>query len=68
MIEPDFGQPRFLTEHPLKLLLKGDFVKVPILAGVTKDEFGALAYGLYNLYIPIDHICFSYSWLLYFSF
>ena len=57
MIEADFGQPRFLTEHPLKSLLKGDFVKVPVLAGVTKDEFGALAYGVYNLCTSMDHIC-----------
>lgn len=39
VVEPDFGQERFLTEHPLRSVLRGNFAKVPILAGITDKEF-----------------------------
>ncbi|KAK5641626.1 hypothetical protein RI129_010173 [Pyrocoelia pectoralis] len=39
VIEPDFGQERFLTEHPLRSVLKGNFAKVPIITGITTEEF-----------------------------
>ncbi|XP_031625316.1 esterase E4 [Contarinia nasturtii] len=38
VVEPDFGQERFLTENPTKLIERGDFARVPILAGLTKLE------------------------------
>jgi carboxylesterase type B len=45
VIEPDFGQDRFLTENPHTLLAKGAYEKVPVLTGITKDElaFSAVA-------------------------
>lgn len=39
VVEPDFGQERFLTEDPAKLFASGNFSRVPIITGVTQDEF-----------------------------
>lgn len=39
VIEPDFGQERFLTEDPTKVYQRGDFMRIPIISGITKDEF-----------------------------
>ena len=39
VVEPDFGQERFLTDDPTKLFQEGRFAKVPVLAGVTEFEF-----------------------------
>lgn len=39
VIEPDFGQERFLTDDPAKLFATGNFMHVPILAGTSKYEF-----------------------------
>lgn len=39
VIEPDFGQERFLTEHPSESFRKGAFARVPIIAGITQYEF-----------------------------
>lgn len=39
VIELDFGQQRFLTDHPVKLFKEGKFTQIPILAGITKYEF-----------------------------
>ncbi|XP_022916348.2 juvenile hormone esterase-like [Onthophagus taurus] len=36
----------FLPSHPIELINKGEFNKVPVLAGVTADEFGGRAYTL----------------------
>lgn len=38
VIEHDFGQERFLTDHPTKLFEEGNFARVPILSGITKYE------------------------------
>lgn len=43
VVEPDFGQERFLIEDPTESFLKGDFVKVPVIAGITQDEFAGPA-------------------------
>ncbi|KAK9883520.1 hypothetical protein WA026_001696 [Henosepilachna vigintioctopunctata] len=40
VIEEDYGQERFLTDHPIKLVLDGKFQNIPILSGITSDEFG----------------------------
>uniref|UniRef100_A0A1Y1JWV6 Carboxylic ester hydrolase n=1 Tax=Photinus pyralis TaxID=7054 RepID=A0A1Y1JWV6_PHOPY len=48
VVELDFGQERFLTEAPLKSVLKGNFHKVPIMGGLTVDEFSYRALGLVN--------------------
>ncbi|KAF5303743.1 hypothetical protein FQR65_LT18959 [Abscondita terminalis] len=42
VIELDFGQERFLTEHPIVSGLNGKFANVPIMAGVTSEEFSHL--------------------------
>ncbi|KAK5641623.1 hypothetical protein RI129_010170 [Pyrocoelia pectoralis] len=46
VIELDFGQERFLTEHPIRSVLNGNFQKVPIMAGITEEEFSYLALGI----------------------
>ncbi|XP_055595421.1 juvenile hormone esterase-like [Uranotaenia lowii] len=43
VIEPDFGQERFLDQDPTEAYLKGNFMKIPLLAGITKDEFAGPA-------------------------
>ncbi|KAF2903951.1 hypothetical protein ILUMI_02213 [Ignelater luminosus] len=46
VIESDFGQERFLTDNPIKLLQKGDFAQVPVMAGVTTLEFAGPAFDV----------------------
>uniref|UniRef100_A0A1Y1LPN2 Carboxylic ester hydrolase n=1 Tax=Photinus pyralis TaxID=7054 RepID=A0A1Y1LPN2_PHOPY len=48
VIELDFGQERFFTEHPIKNALNGNFQKVPIMAGITTEEFSYQALGVVN--------------------
>ncbi|XP_055620172.1 juvenile hormone esterase-like [Toxorhynchites rutilus septentrionalis] len=45
VIEPDFGQERFLDRDPTEAFLKGDFMRVPVISGITKDEFAGPAVG-----------------------
>lgn len=45
VIEDDFGQERFLAEHPVLMVRDGRFEKVPLLTGVTSDEFSGRAVG-----------------------
>ncbi|KAK9883518.1 hypothetical protein WA026_001694 [Henosepilachna vigintioctopunctata] len=40
VIEENFGQERFLTDHPIKLVMEGKFQNVPIMSGITTEEFG----------------------------
>ena len=47
VIEKDYGQKRFLTEHPIKSVVKHRFQDVPILSGIVKDEFADNAAGTY---------------------
>lgn len=43
VVEPEVrGVERFLPEQPYDLIRKGQFHKVPLIAGVTKDEFGGV--------------------------
>ncbi|XP_018342077.1 PREDICTED: esterase FE4-like [Trachymyrmex septentrionalis] len=46
VVEPEVhGMERFLPEQPIDLIRKGKFHKVPLIAGVTKNEFdGVVAY------------------------
>jgi hypothetical protein len=44
VIEEDFGQERFLSDHPINLIESGEFEHVPVVIGVTKDEFANLAF------------------------
>lgn len=39
VIEREFGQERFLTQHPTCLIRQGKFQKVDILTGLTQYEF-----------------------------
>lgn len=48
VVEPDFGQERFLTDNPTRLFRLGRFHKVPIIAGVTELEFAG--FGLSEPY------------------
>ncbi|CAD7085838.1 unnamed protein product [Hermetia illucens] len=43
VVEPDFGQERFLTETPTKVYQRGDFMRIPLICGINKDEFAVLA-------------------------
>lgn len=45
VVEPDFGQERFLTDDPVRLFRSGRFQRVPILAGITELEFMTPAVG-----------------------
>lgn len=39
VVEPDFGQERFLTDSPTRLFRQGRFARVPVIAGITELEF-----------------------------
>lgn len=43
VVEPDFGQERFLVEDPTLSLYEGRFQKVPIISGIIKLEFAQYA-------------------------
>lgn len=38
VIEPNFGQARYLEADPDTLLENGNFSRVPVLIGITADE------------------------------
>lgn len=38
VLEPDFGQERLFVEEPYESMLKGDYMKIPIIIGITRDE------------------------------
>nr|XP_023020747.1 esterase FE4-like [Leptinotarsa decemlineata] len=44
VIEGNFGQQRFLTDHPIRLIMNGQFQKVPFITGQTHDEVGLKAF------------------------
>ncbi|XP_026326329.1 venom carboxylesterase-6 [Hyposmocoma kahamanoa] len=46
VVEPDFGQERFLTEQPLDIIRRGDFYAVPIIISQTQDEFFWKAFNI----------------------
>ncbi|KAL6446527.1 hypothetical protein ACFW04_001222 [Cataglyphis niger] len=49
VVEPEVhGVERFLPEQPVDLIRKGKFHKVPLIAGVTKDEFGGVVVAVEN--------------------
>lgn len=49
VIESDFGQERFLVEDPTESFRKGNFAKVPIIAGTTQYELLHSAIGMNKL-------------------
>lgn len=38
-MKKDFGQERFLIDDPIKLFRKRNFYRVPVIAGMTENEF-----------------------------
>ncbi|EZA54386.1 Esterase FE4 [Ooceraea biroi] len=47
VVEPEIhGVERFLSEQPNDLIKQGNFHKVPLIAGITKDEFGGVIVAL----------------------
>lgn len=48
VVEQNFGQQRFLSSHPVKLLQKGEFAKVPVMTGVTTEEYASSAFSKHN--------------------
>lgn len=45
VIEPDFEQERFLIEDPNESFRHGRFTKIPVIAGITANEFVDRAVG-----------------------
>lgn len=39
VVEPYYGQERFLISEPNELFREGKFAKVKVMAGITADEF-----------------------------
>ncbi|XP_063924662.1 esterase FE4-like [Zophobas morio] len=39
VIEKDYGQQRFIIEHPVKSIVNNNFQELPVLVGVTQNEF-----------------------------
>lgn len=50
-IEKDYGQERFLIEHPTCTFSRGDFVKVPILTGITRNELDFLGCCKFSIFL-----------------
>ncbi|XP_044727814.1 esterase E4-like [Chrysoperla carnea] len=48
VVEPAHSGEKFLTDDPNKLFKEGKFTKVPILCGITDNEFAYLAYEVVN--------------------
>lgn len=48
VIEPDFGQERFLTEQPETMYREGNFARVNVMVGITADEFVSPIAGTRN--------------------
>ncbi|KOB64474.1 Odorant degrading enzyme CXE16 [Operophtera brumata] len=48
IVEPDFGQERFLPMHPLEALQKGKMHSVPYIVSQTQDEFFWKAFSILN--------------------
>lgn len=46
VIEWDFGQERFLIEDPKVSFENGNFNRVPVIVGFTKDEFATTAFNI----------------------
>ena len=48
-IEKDFGQEVFLTGNPTELFKQGEFKRVPIMTGLSRDEFKYSVLRKYHL-------------------
>lgn len=56
VIESDFGQERFLIEDPVDSFKNGNFMKVPLISGITRDEFvgPAISKYIYKWFYEFD--------------
>lgn len=71
VIEPDLGQERFLTEQPEDTIERGGIMKVPIIIGLTTEEWvksnpkilndAAFLKNLNENFEQVAPICFSYE-------
>ncbi|KAJ4445588.1 hypothetical protein ANN_12269 [Periplaneta americana] len=48
VVEQESTEERFLSESPMKTLLEGNFVNVPYMTGMNKDEFNYRALDVIN--------------------
>lgn len=58
VIEEDYGQERFLTDDPVKLIKEGHFLNIPIVAGITKNEFDQRAFGNKSIFFSFYNLFF----------
>ncbi|KAG5678815.1 hypothetical protein PVAND_008449 [Polypedilum vanderplanki] len=71
VIEPDLGQERFLKAEPSELFKNGNFLRVPILIGITAYEFADVVRNIFNNQTSLKELnenfaeftsnCFSYT-------
>lgn len=71
MVEPDLGQERFFAEQPVETVQRGSFSKVPIIIGITADEWMSpipnilknadLMKNFNENFDEVAPICFSYE-------
>lgn len=54
VIEPNFGQERFLTEDPNDSFRDGRFPNIPVIAGITANEFADRTIG--NFFVVSNRI------------
>ncbi|KRT82520.1 esterase, partial [Oryctes borbonicus] len=64
VIEPDFGQEQFLTEHPVTSAIHGRFAKIPIMIGITGIEFGYVANNAIRFQDFLDLLTNDYKRIL----
>ncbi|KAK9692517.1 Carboxylesterase family [Popillia japonica] len=64
VIEPDFGQERFLVEHPITSALYGRFAKVPVMIGITEIEFGFVSHSAIRRQEVLDRLSNDYKRVL----
>lgn len=59
VVEPDFGQERFIAEDPYKIMEKGAINKVPLIIGITQYEF---QYVAYCTYYSMHLLMYAFTW------
>uniref|UniRef100_A0A336LPH6 Carboxylic ester hydrolase n=1 Tax=Culicoides sonorensis TaxID=179676 RepID=A0A336LPH6_CULSO len=60
VVEQNFNHERFLIEQPHDSLIKGNFIKIPLIVGVTEDELVESAVGI--LKSPISSFALDHTW------
>lgn len=60
VVEGDFGQERYLSEQPVDSLLRGDYMRVSLMTGVTKDELAESAVGIFKS--SLTAFTFDHTW------